>query len=155
MKNILKKQLILLLLFFAALVSAEPTTESNINDKDLRTLIADFQYWRSVPGHFEGASWNSHVDAWNGTLHKIMLALDQQVEVGQSSSENILALLGEPDQKILDALHKKEALVAQADWHGEPKGEVWVFNWRGKHDQFLIAIDKGVAVAKGWYMALE
>ncbi len=79
MKNILKKQLILLLLFFAALVSAEPTTESNINDKDLRTLIADFQYWRSVPGHFEGASWNSHVDAWNGTLHKIMLALDQQV----------------------------------------------------------------------------
>ncbi|WP_196159339.1 hypothetical protein [Reinekea sp. G2M2-21] len=136
-------------------MSAEPTTESNINGTDLRTLIADFQYWRSVPGHFEGASWNSHVDAWNGTLHKIMQALDEQVEVGQSSSEDILALLGEPDLKILDALHKKKTLVAQVDWQGEPISDIWVFNWRGNHDQYLISVDKGIVVAKGWYMALE
>jgi hypothetical protein len=118
-------------------------------------LAAQWQALRSQRGHFDGAAWNADVDRWQGRKHVLMQALAAQALSEQVSREVLTQRMGAPDAlwRAGDAEHA--SATEQARWQGTPRGELWVYHWRGEHDRLLFAIGEGRVVATGWLMVQE
>lgn len=119
------------------------------------------QQWlalRIQKGHFDGAAWNDAVDRWQGAKHQLMqqlgaLALQQRLDAA-----GVVALLGAPDQRQAAGAEAHAQVLQQAQWLGEPAGaasELWLYRWRGTHDQLVLALVAGRVQAVGWWMAFE
>ena len=119
------------------------------------SLPQQWQALRSLPGHFDGAAWNDAVDRWQGQKHRVMQQLAQQALSQRLSAERLNALMGAPDQTLAPDLPDRAGLLQQTRWQGTPTGDLWLYRWRGTHDQLVFALDAGQVVATGWLYALE
>jgi hypothetical protein len=118
-------------------------------------LAAQWQALRSQRGHFDGAAWNADVDRWQGRKHLLMQALAAQAMSEQVSRELLTQRMGAPDALWRDGDAAHASAIEQARWQGTPRGELWVYRWRGEHDRLLFAIGEGRVVATGWLMVQE
>ncbi len=117
-------------------------------------LAAEYRELRRVKGHFSDppAAWNPVADQWNGRKHQVMRELGERLEEGQHSKEDILKLLGEPDEVAAPDSELYPSLQSET---GEPASEFLIYYWRGRHDYLFIACRGSMVTKVAWYMAYE
>jgi hypothetical protein len=114
-----------------------------------------FAQLRLIRGHFEGGPWNDAVDKWQGVKHVAMQQLAQSVLRAKAASEKTKELLGPPDKVLTKAQFAQLSEYAPVSWQGVAGSVVWLYRWRGEHDQLAVSLDQGRVVAVGWLYALE
>lgn len=119
------------------------------------TLSQQWQTMRLQPGHFDGAAWNDAVDRWQGAKHQLMQQLGHQAGWERWAADKLKGWMGEADQMLHGGEADHARVLAQAQWQGSPVGELWLYRWRGTHDQMVFALQSGRVVAVGWVYALE
>lgn len=114
---------------------------------------------RSVKGHFDGGPWNNDVDRWQGRKHVAMQRLAEQMLREQSAAEPLRRRMGEPDAVLQPAQAAHARALAQAQWQirsdsttptAGKTAVLWLYRWRGTHDQLVLALEHGCVVAAGW-----
>jgi len=110
---------------------------------------------RPLQGHFDGAAWNDAVDRWQGTKHRVMQELAQYALQEHLDADGLGALLGVPDAMLPAGAPGQSAILQQAQWQGVPAGDLWLYRWRGSHDQLVFALQAGRIAAAGWWYAFE
>ena len=115
-------------------------------------LGREFRSLRAQPGHFSGGAWNDAVDRFGGRKQQVMLALAQLFGDGTHAVAEIEAVMGPPDE----VLKPGDTMYAQAYSGGDARvHELIVYQWRGGHDFLYFASDGRLALASGWWAALE
>lgn len=118
-------------------------------------MAHEFQALRAIKGHFDGGTWNDAVDKWQGDKHRLMQQALTRILQGGYGSQQVKALLGEPDQVLRAPAAEYRQVVERAEWQGTPVGELWAYHWRGAHDQLIIALEQDKVSAGGWLLAWE
>lgn len=118
-----------------------------------------WQQLRQVQGHFDGGKWNDQVDRWQGEKHRLMQQMAQTLHTHGASKGDIQETFGAPDN-IQEPASESASSAYQhtlkaTEWQGEPAGELWLYHWRGEHDQLVLAVEGDQLVAIGWLMVLE
>ena len=124
----------------------------------------EWRHLRTVRGHFEGGSWNEPVDRWQGRKHRLMQAWAARLLTRRASESELLRTLGQPDSLLrpADPAYASAAAALRADAEGaaQPaalasRPELWLYNWRGSHDQLVLGVQGGHLRATGWLHAHE
>jgi hypothetical protein len=110
----------------------------------------EFRTLRSVRGHFDGSAWNDDVDRWQGRKHVAMQRLAQQLLDAKANAAQVRRAMGEPDARLTPGGDAYQQAIAQAQWRGTPGGVLWLYRWRGTHDQLALAVEHDRVVATGW-----
>jgi hypothetical protein len=133
---------------------AEPAAPPPAGE-DART----FRSLRAVRGHFEGGRWNDEVDRWQGRKHVAMQRIAEQVLHDHASVQQLRRLLGEPDGVLAPRTAAHARAVEAGRWLAAPGGaatpagpdaELWLYRWRGTHDQMVLAVESGRVAGAGW-----
>lgn len=118
-------------------------------------MAEEFLALRQIKGHFQGGEWNDAVDKWQGDKHRLLQQALAVILQGDYGSQQLRALLGEPDRVWSKAAPGYAQILEQTEWQGAPSGELWAYYWRGEHDQLIIAVEQDRAGAGGWLLAWE
>jgi len=134
---------ILLLALLVVWAGAYAETPLEADARELRQL-------RQVRGWFSGGpAFVDAVDKWGGRKQKLMDKLAEQLDKGQYSPDQVVALLGEPDQRVGPKSPGWGAIQPKA-------GELLlVYYWRGGHDYLYFICRKGRVTGSDWWMAGE
>ncbi|MBB5016809.1 hypothetical protein HNQ59_000071 [Chitinivorax tropicus] len=122
---------------------------------DITDTAADFRAMRQRHGHFDGGPWQPALDQWQGKKHQAMQKLARHVWQQRLGTAQVRQLMGEPDELIRPDMPMYSAQIQHSNWQGQPAGELWLYNWRGKHDRLVLAMGQGRVVATGWQNAWE
>lgn len=123
--------------------------------QDTAALSRQWQAMRMQNGHFDGAAWNAEVDAWQGAKHRLMQQLAQRAGQERWTAGQLKGWMGEADQVLREGGADHARVLAQTQWQGRPAGALWLYRWRGTHDQLVIALQGARVAAAGWLYALE
>jgi hypothetical protein len=117
------------------------------------------QELRSTKGHFSGGAWSPSVDAWGGTKHRVMKCLAAHATAKRLRAAPLRGLMGTPDEVLRCPSTACSDAIGKGDWQpgGSPAepGELWLYDWRGRHDRLLIVMAAGTARRSGWLYARE
>jgi hypothetical protein len=124
------------------------------------TVDAQALQWRALrmqQGHFDGARWNDEVDRWQGRKHQLMQALAQRAREQSATQAALVRWMGQPDARWKPGQAEHGTALQSAQWQGRPplQSDLWVYNWRARHDRLVFALDGGRVVATGWLFTLE
>lgn len=115
------------------------------------------QELRSTKGHFSGGAWSPDVDAWGGAKHRVMQCLAGHATAQALRAAPLRRLMGAPDEVLrcpsaacTEALGKAEGSAA-----AHAPGELWLYDWRGRHDRLLLVLSAGTVRGSGWLYARE
>lgn len=136
--------------FFALTVWASLQTKdvTQLSDSELPKLLREL---RGVKGHFEGGAWNNATDKWQGTKHVVMQRLGEKIWQEKASAAQIKQALGAPDAQLNMSDAKAKIIVEQSQWKGTPEGKLWLYHWRGTHDQLAITVANKKITALAWF----
>ncbi len=122
---------------------------------------AEWQHLRSTPGHFDGAAWNDDVDRWDGAKHRLMREMADEVVARRATAREAKALWGAPNARLrpgtpahrqsLETMSQPCAVGVRAG----PGDALWIYAWRGRHDQLALVLRHGRVVGCGWLLAGE
>ena len=119
---------------------------------DLAGLAAEYRTLRELRGHFSGGEWNDEVDRFGGRKHEVMLRLGEALGGGAYTKNEVVALLGPPD----DVLKRGDLMFPHAYGGGDARvRELLVYHWRGGHDFLFFTSDGARVIGSGWWAALE
>ncbi|WP_137938558.1 hypothetical protein [Chitinivorax sp. B] len=130
-------------------------TASATSDQSIAQTAADFRQLRTVQGHFSGGNWIPDVDQWQGRKHRAMQTLAGYVLQKRLDTTQTRQLMGKPDDTIQADHPRYPEIRDHTEWQGAPAGQYWLYQWRGGHDQLVIAIKRGRVTATGWLNAWE
>lgn len=128
-------------------------------DADLAQTFREFRALRAVRGHFEGGAWNNDVDRWQGRKHVLMQRLAEQLLRQQASAAQVRQAMGEPDALLTPGQAAHARATQQAQWQGAALAApssgsgaavLWLYRWRGTHDQLALALAHDRVAAAGW-----
>lgn len=128
--------------------SSQTKDVTQLSDSELPKL---FRELRAVKGHFDGGAWNNATDKWQGTKHVVMQKLGEKIWQEKASSAQIKQALGAPDAQLNIGDAKAKPIVEQTQWKGTPAGKLWLYQWRGTHDQLVITVADKKITALGWF----
>ena len=123
--------------------------------QDTAALSRQWLAMRMQNGHFDGAAWNAEVDAWQGAKHRLMQQLAQRAGQERWTAGQLKGWMGEADRVLSGGEAEHARVLGQAQWQGGPAGVLWLYRWRGSHDQLVMAVQRGRIVAVGWVYAWE
>ncbi|WP_439886816.1 hypothetical protein ACSX1C_15150 [Pseudomonas sp. MBLB4123] len=141
--------------FSTALVACAVAEPAPTLPTEARHLAEQWQALRAKPGHFSGAAWDDQVDKWQGTKHQLMQQLLELAWSERYDATQLRALLGAPDRVWTPESDEYADWLRLTDWRGQPTGELWVYDWRGQHDQLLFAVEGEQLKAAGWLLMYE
>lgn len=118
-------------------------------------MAVEWAQLRQAKGHFAGGEWRQDLDAWQGRKHQLMQELAAEVLAARGDTPAVLALLGEPDAKVMVDQADYADWQRRTEWQGSPGPLLWSYHWRGQHDQLLVAFSEGRVSAVGWLYAWE
>lgn len=121
-------------------------------------LSRAFRTLRAVRGHFDGGAWNDDVDRWQGRKHVVMQALAARMLAVLASTARLRQQMGEPDSRWTPPMAEHTRAIEQAQWQGAAGGEaamLWLYRWRGTHDQLVLAVENDRVAAVGWLYQWE
>jgi hypothetical protein len=122
---------------------------------EAQLLAQQWQAMRARPGHFAGGEWDDQVDKWQGAKHQLMQQLFDLAWGDRYDVAQLRALLGAPDRVWTPAADEYANWLRMTEWHGQPAGELWAYEWRGQHDQLLFAVEGEQVRAAGWLLMYE
>jgi hypothetical protein len=134
---------------------ASDETQQQVNARGAAATAAEWAQLRQAKGHFSGGEWRQELDAWQGRKHQLMQGLAKDVLAARGDAPDVLALMGEPDFKVVADQADYADWLRRADWQGTPGPLLWSYHWRGQHDQLLVAFSAGRVSAVGWLYAWE
>jgi hypothetical protein len=134
---------------------ASDETQQQVNARGAAATAAEWAQLRQAKGHFSGGEWRQELDAWQGRKHQLMQGLAKDVLAARGDALDVLALMGEPDFKVVADQADYADWLRRADWQGTPGPLLWSYHWRGQHDQLLVAFSAGRVSAVGWLYAWE
>lgn len=121
-----------------------------------------FRALRGVRGRFDGGAWNDAVDRWQGTKHLAMQTLAAQMLQRRATAAQLRREMGAPDAVLApgaaDHARAREAVQwpeAMPPDDRRAGARLWLYRWRGSHDQLALALVQGRVVAVGWLHAWE
>lgn len=145
-------------LFLAALgaVGRVPACEG----EDPAAWTRSHQELRSTKGHFSGGNWSPAVDAWGGTKHRLMQCLARHATAKSVRAPQLRRLMGPPDEVLRCPSPACTEALEKAEW---PAGrtappspaEMWLYDWRGRHDRLVFVLSAGAVRSSGWLYARE
>jgi hypothetical protein len=136
-------------------LAADPAAAAPPPEADLAQA---FHALRNVRGHFDGGAWNNDVDRWQGRKHQVMQALAQQMLRERASAAQLRQAMGEPDALLTAGQPAHTRAIEQAQWQGVAGGKataLWLYRWRGTHDQLVLALEHDRVAAAGWLYQWE
>ncbi len=115
---------------------------------------------RPLRGHFDGGRWSDDVDRWQGRKHVAMQALAAEMLRERARAAQLRKSMGEPDAMLEPGQPAHARALEQAQWLNAAPAPVttttlWLYRWRGRHDQLMFALAQGRVVAAGWLHELE
>lgn len=131
--------------------------EDGLKNIATEKLAAEFRELRKIKGHFNGGGWNDDVDKWMGRKHRLMIELGNRLANNKSPENDVLKLLGQPDQiaRKGDELFKRLTEGPGACPSAGETDELPVYYWRGTHDLLFFCSVNGRIVHSGWWYAGE
>lgn len=137
-------------------LAAERTPAAVLPEGDLAQA---FRALRPVRGHFEGGAWSDDVDRWQGRKHVLMQRLAERMLRERAAAAPLRQAMGEPDAMLKPGQAAHARAIEQAQWQGAAAGAppsggkaavLWLYRWRGTHDQLALALEHDRVVAAGW-----
>lgn len=119
----------------------------------IEDLAAEFRVLRTIPGHFDGGTWNNEVDHPEGRKHKLMEQLRERFAVGSHTKTRLVELLGQPDviyrsgDRLFDLIVESPTAVQ--------RDTMLVYFWRGEHDFLYFDCREDAVLGAYWWMAGE
>ena len=109
---------------------------------------------RKTPGHFSGGQWSQDIDAWGGRKHLLMRCLATEATLRSLPAAKLRLLMGPPDE-VRHCPDACEDALTKTDWQYGPQGampatELWIYDWRGRHDRLALMMNHGVVRGHGW-----
>jgi len=134
---------------------AVATQDNGSSLAPLEQMAAHFKKLRSVPGHFDGGTWNDDVDRWMGPKHRLMLELGARLGYGEFLKIDIIKLLNPPDHiaRKGDRLYDQIFSLPGYDYRPPAASEFLIYFWRGRHDFLFFACQGGVISGSDWWYA--
>ena len=141
---------------------AVTTTEAAARAQEWRQL-------RLLRGHFDGSPWNDSIDRWQGRKHRLLQAWAARLLSLQANESELRRALGSPDKLLLPQDPAYVPTAAALRPNAEPAGAalskqpgagaslpaLWLYQWRGSHDQLVFSVQGGHVMATGWLHAHE
>ena len=118
-------------------------------------LSAEWAQLRRQQGHFDGGAWSKDLDAWQGRKHQVLQSLAERLLSERPEAGGVRELMGEPDGQVAAAAAEYADWLRRTEWRGEPGERLWSYQWRGNHDQLLVAFSGERVSAVGWLYAWE
>lgn len=146
---------------FWVLAMASACGNSRACEGDAAQWAREFAALRTVHGHFDGGNWTADVDRWQGRKHRLMQCLAAGLSAAGTPVERVQALMAEPDARVAcpSAACDELARLMEAPADGAPAVangiQLWVYQWRGRHDRLVFSVDGGRVTHVGWAYALE
>ena len=132
-------------------IAAAPSADSD----DART----YRDLRQIRGHFDGGRWGDDIDRWQGRKHLAMQNLAGELLRAHASVEVLRNTMGEPDAVLEPGQPAHARALEQVQWlpkaatpDSAKRTRLWLYQWRGRHDQLLLALERGNVVAAGWLL---
>jgi hypothetical protein len=100
------------------------------------------------------------VDRWQGRKHVAMETLADEMLRERAPAAQLRKSMGEPDAVLEPGPPAHARALEQAQWLNAAPAPVstttlWLYRWRGRHDQLVFALKHGRVVAAGWLHELE
>ena len=129
--------------------------ESRPNQTHLEQMAAHYRSLRTIPGHFEGGTWNDDVDQWMGRKHKLMIDLGSRLGEGEYHNTEIIQLLNPPDQIARQGNPLYDLIISLPGYDALPTAsyEFLVYYWRGMHDFLFFICKDGIIIGSDWWYA--
>ncbi len=118
-------------------------------------LAAQWRTLRPRRGHFDGGAFDPEIDRWQGRKHVLMQQLAAHAHDARLARDALLGLMGAPDAAWTTGQAEHAQALREAQWQGAPRGELLVYDWRGRRDRLVFALDDGRVAAVGWLFAHE
>lgn len=118
-----------------------------------------FRALRKLRGHFDGGTWSDDLDRWQGRKHVAMQRLAQHMLRERAPAAQLRRVMGEPDGMLQPGQAAHARALAEGQWQSGSAGTpsaagntaaLWLYRWRGTHDQLAFALDHDLVVASGW-----
>jgi hypothetical protein len=115
---------------------------------------------RSTKGHFSGGAWSPAVDAWGGAKHRVMQCLGRHATAKAMRAAPLRRLMGAPDEVLRCPSPACADALQKAEWEpaapaGVQPAELWLYDWRGRHDRLVLLLAAGAVRGSGWLYARE
>lgn len=139
----------------ACALAADPAPAASPPEADLAQAFGTL---RKLRGHFDGGAWNNDVDRWQGRKHVVMQALATQMLNQRASTTQLREVMGEPDVRWMPDQPEHTRAFEQAQWQGAAGSKaatLWLYRWRGTHDQLVLALEHDRVAAAGWLYQWE
>lgn len=132
--------------------------------------VQTFRALRGVRGHFDGGPWNDDVDRWQGRKHVAMQRLAEQALREHTPAAQLRRSVGEPDAILQPGTAAHARALETAQWlavaDSAPQAAnnalsanqvavLWLYRWRGSHDQLVLTLERGRVVMAGWLYERE
>lgn len=135
--------------------SVEIVESDNSTANSIQEIASEFKSLRTVPGHFDGSSWNEDVDEWMGRKHYLMIQLGSLLGTGDYSKAQVIQLLDPPDLIVRqgDDLFDQVNSLAEFERPSTGSYELLIYYWRGTHDYLYFTSQDGAIINSGWWYA--
>ncbi|MDX6694519.1 MAG: hypothetical protein QOF02_2122 [Blastocatellia bacterium] len=166
--HMLMKYLYMLLLAFllsapdAAAQSRALAGKCAATDEQTLTLINDYQELRERRSRLAAGGFDEDLNAYDGKLHRVLVALGERFGRPSNTKQNIQACLGQPDairsedrmSRFL-GIYQNERRKAGKNPLAKRDREYFIYFWRGWHDFIFFISEDNRIIDSGWWFAYE
>ena len=138
--------------------AAWPAAACSIDPQDQ----ADWHLLRQRQGHFTGGTWQNELDRYGGRKHQLLQSLSDCLVASGAKRAAVLSSLGPPDESWPASDSRHTTLRARPDLSWLPalagqhaSDELWLYHWRGQHDQRVVLLRQGRVLAASWLLNHE
>ena len=155
MSFINKKKSFLFSLIFLFCFSTDIVAQKLENSSELVRLYKEYRFVQQ-----KKTNWVDTIDNWSGKFHTIMSKVGDTLGKPIYSKQDILNLLGKPDE-IISRSNRKNTAELYNIINNKPISEIkkneeyLVYKWRGFHDFLYFYIKSNVVQYSKWYYSWE
>lgn len=147
MIHLLRRAAFLFFLPFGTVMPAAPLPDppdAPCSEKNLASRTERFKQLRRMLKEGTEAE-RSALRVWGSEYHKLLSDLGDQLARCRVSQNEMIRLLGEPDQKFSAGQRHEGQEVPPGETH-------FAYDWRGRHDRlYLVVRDRRVVEARWWF----
>lgn len=123
------------------------TSQQTIGTATTPELASRYRKYREILST-KSPDYQAELFNWAGSFHKAMVILGQRLGSGEHTLQEVISLMGEPDEVLQNDFHPYGTEIPSGEKHA-------VYFWRGRHDYLYFVVRREIVVMSRWWHAYE